>query len=98
MGQTARAILELKHIPDIAQMVPRLEKIAVLTFTTLDDYLENALDDTGWMLHCLDSIHRSALSELARAGQKVEEALGMDVSADNFASEQMQDQLAFHIV
>jgi hypothetical protein len=98
MGQTARAVLELKHMPSIAEMGPRLEKIALLSFNTLDDYQGDALDDAAWMLQCLEGIHRSVLSKLAYVSLQVEEALGMDVSSDNFASEQMQEQLAFHIV
>ena len=98
MGEAARASLELTDLPDIAQMAPRLKQLAAITFETLDDYKGDALDDAAWLLHCLAGIYRSALSELAHVAQQVEEALGMDISADNFASELMQEQLAFNIV
>jgi len=63
--------------------------------------LDRAFDacaDAAWLLHCFDGIYRNVLSELAHVAQQVEEALGMDVSAGSFASEHMQEQLAFHIV
>ncbi|MDP6044597.1 MAG: hypothetical protein QGG25_03230, partial [Phycisphaerae bacterium] len=94
----ARKAMSLTDQPDIIQMAPRLETLAKITFETIDDYTGDALEDAAWMLHCLAGIYRNALSELAQVGWLVEEALGMDVSADNFASEHMKEQLAFHIV